>query len=46
MIFGRTFDRLGSYEPIMNIAMVLLVVAAVLMLTMGRYPDLAAGRSR
>jgi OFA family oxalate/formate antiporter-like MFS transporter len=38
-LFGRVFDQLGTYRPILYTAAVLFVAGAVLLLTLGRYPD-------
>ena len=38
--FGMVFDYFGSYTPILNIVAGMSVTGALLMLTLGRYPEL------
>lgn len=46
-LFGRVFDVTGSYNLALYAAAIMVVVAAFLLLTMGRYPARhAAARSR
>jgi hypothetical protein len=37
-LFARTFDRTGSYEQALHLGAALLVMAALILLTLGRYP--------
>jgi len=41
-IFGRMFDQFGNYNAIFYIAAVMLVVGALMLLVMGRYPQAAS----
>ncbi len=41
MLFGRVFDQTGSYTPILHVAGVLFLLAAIAILLIGRYPDQA-----
>ncbi len=41
-VFGRVFDQTGSYTPILLAATLVFLVAPLLLLTLGRYPRLAA----
>jgi predicted MFS family arabinose efflux permease len=43
-LFGRVFDQLGTYRPILYTAAVLFVAGAVVLLTLGRYPDYDGAR--
>ncbi|NJD30271.1 MAG: MFS transporter [Gammaproteobacteria bacterium] len=45
-LFGRVFDRLGTYGPILHLAAALFVIGAVALLTLGRYPDYEAPSAR
>ncbi len=38
LVYARSFDSLGSYQPILPIAAAALTLAIVLLLTLGRYP--------
>lgn len=40
-VFGRVFDRFGTYRPILFVAAVLFVLGASALLTLGRYPAFA-----
>jgi predicted MFS family arabinose efflux permease len=40
-VFGRVFDRFGTYQPILYVAAVLFVLGASALLTLGRYPAFA-----
>jgi len=40
-LFGKVFDQLGTYRPILYAAAALFVVGAVALLTLGRYPRFA-----
>lgn len=40
-VFGRVFDATGSYAPALHAAAAIFALAPLLLLTMGRYPDLA-----
>jgi MFS family permease len=44
-LFGKVFDQLGTYRPILYAAAALFVVGAVALLTLGRYPDYEATRT-
>ncbi len=44
-MFGKVFDQLGTYRPILYTAAALFIVGAVVLLTLGRYPDFE-GESR
>jgi len=37
-VFGKVFDRCGTYQPILYVAAVLFVLGASALLTLGRYP--------
>lgn len=39
-LFGRSFDANGSYDPVLHLAFVLLLVGAASLLALGRYPAL------
>ena len=39
LLYARTFDALGTYEPILTAAVVLLVIAIGLLLSLGKYPE-------
>lgn len=41
-IFGRVFDVTGSYNLVLYASAIMVVAAACLLLTMGRYPDRSA----
>ena len=38
LLYARTYDALGTYRPIMTVAAGCLVVAILLLLSLGRYP--------
>ena len=38
-LYGWTFDRFGTYSPIMTLTLALLLIVSVAQWTMGRYPD-------
>jgi MFS family permease len=38
-LLGHTYDRIGNYSLAMNICMLLLLLAAGLLIGLGRYPD-------
>jgi MFS family permease len=40
-VFGRVFDQMGSYTPILLAAAGIFVTAPLLLLTLGRYPSFA-----
>jgi len=42
-LFGWAFDLSGSYTPILRICLVVLALAALSLLSLGRYPRFAAG---
>jgi MFS family permease len=42
-LFGLTFDRFGSYRPALMAAGALFACSALLLLTLGRYPQPIAG---
>lgn len=42
-VFGWAFDLSGSYTPILRICLVVLALAALSLLSLGRYPRFAAG---
>lgn len=44
-IFGSVFDREGSYESLLQLFCVLFPIAALGLLTLGRYPDFEPARS-
>lgn len=39
LLYARTFDALGTYQPILTAAAALLVVAISLLLSLGKYPQ-------
>ena len=39
LLYARTYDALGTYRPIMLVAAGCLVVAILLLLSLGRYPE-------
>ncbi len=43
-IYGRVRDVTGTYDQMLHAAAILFVVGALLLLTLGRYPDLGQGR--
>jgi MFS family permease len=43
-VFGRVFDLYGSYGPILLVSGLLYVGGAVLLLTLGRYPQFAVAK--
>jgi len=43
MLFATVYDRTASYDLGFSVAMVLFVVSALMILTLGRYPKDYAG---
>ncbi|BDW81498.1 MFS transporter [Erythrobacter sp. Dej080120_24] len=42
LLYGEVRDRTGSYDPVLQVAMVLFFIGGVILLFMGRYPPLPA----
>jgi cyanate permease len=45
-LFGRAFDRTGSYSEVLEAAAIAVILSAGVLLTLGRYPDFRATADR
>jgi MFS transporter, OFA family, oxalate/formate antiporter len=44
LVFAKVFDHFGNYGPILKVSAVFFVAGALLLLTLGRYPNTVKNR--